>query len=87
MVSGPSFETPAEIRMYRTLGADANGMSTVPETITAAYCGIKVLGISAITNYCTDIEGGCPSHEETLATAALTSDNMSLLIKKFIGEL
>ncbi len=87
MVSGPSFETPAEIRLYRTLGADANGMSTVPETMTAAYCGIKVIGISAITNYCTGIEGGSPSHEETLANAALCSDNMTLLVKKLIGEL
>lgn len=87
MLSGPAFETPAEVRMCQILGADANGMSTVPETMTAAYCGIKVLGISALTNYCTGIEGGCPSHAETLETAAKASAGLILLVKKFIGEL
>lgn len=87
MLSGPAFETPAEVRMCRTLGADANGMSTVPETMTAAYCGIKVLGISALTNYCTGIEGGSPSHAETLENAEKASANLTLLVKKFIGEL
>ena len=87
MLSGPAFETPAEVRMCRILGADANGMSTVPETMTAAYCGMKVLGISALTNYCTGIEGGSPSHAETLETAAKASADLTLLVKKFIGEL
>lgn len=87
MLSGPNFETPAEVRMCRVWGADANGMSTVPETMTAAYCGLKVLGISALTNYCTGIEGGAPSHAETLATAAKASAGLILLVKKFVGEL
>ena len=87
MLSGPNFETPAEIKMCQVWGADANGMSTVPETMTAAYCGIKVLGVSALTNYCTGIEGGAPSHAETLATAAKASSSLILLVKKFVGEL
>ncbi len=87
MLSGPNFETPAEVKMCQVLGADANGMSTVPETMTAAYCGIKVLGISALTNYCTGIEGGAPTHAETLATAAKASDSLIMLVKTFIGEL
>ena len=87
MLSGPAFETPAEVRMCAILGADANGMSTVPETMTAAYCGLKVLGISALTNYCTGIEGGSPSHAETLENAEKASADLTLLVKKFIGEL
>ena len=87
MVSGPVFETPAEVRMYATLGVDANGMSTVPETMVAVYCGMKVLGISAITNYCTGVEGGCPTHEETLENADKTAEDMTTLVKTFVGEL
>lgn len=87
MVSGPAFETPAEVKLYAILGADANGMSTVPETMSAVYCGIKVLGISAITNYCTGVEGGYPTHDETLKNAAKTAEDMTKLVKSFIGEL
>ena len=87
MLSGPAFETPAEVKVCQIIGADANGMSTVPETMTACYCGINVLGISAITNYCTGISGGNPSHSETLENAAKCSQNMTQLVTKFIGEL
>ena len=87
MLSGPSFETPAEVKMCRILGADANGMSTVPEAVAAVWCGLKVLGISALTNYCTGIEGGCPTHAETLQNAAAAASNLTSLLTHFIGEL
>ncbi|MBR6663899.1 MAG: purine-nucleoside phosphorylase [Alphaproteobacteria bacterium] len=87
MLSGPAFETPAEVRMCAILGADANGMSTVPETMTACYCGMNVLGISAITNYCTGVSGGSPTHAETLENAAKCSHNLTTIITQFIGEL
>ena len=86
MLSGPNFETAAEIRACRILGADANGMSTVPETMVAAYCGMKVLGISAITNYCTGIEGGSPSHNETLETANRCTAGLTALVKTFLEK-
>jgi purine nucleoside phosphorylase len=56
--SGPSFETPAEIRMARTIGADAVGMSTVPEVILARFLGMKVAAASVITNYAAGMTGG-----------------------------
>lgn len=70
MYSGPSFETPAEIRMFRMLGADAVGMSTVPEAIVANHCGMNVLGISCITNMAAGILPQKLSQEEVIETAA-----------------
>lgn len=67
--SGPSYETPAEIKMARIIGADAAGMSTVPEAIVANYCGMKVLGISCITNYASGVSSKKLSHEEVIETA------------------
>ena len=81
MFSGPSYETPAEIRMARILGADAVGMSTVPEAIVAAQCGIKCLGISCITNLAAGVSPNKLSHEEVMETAALAHDHFHSLLE------
>jgi len=70
--SGPTYETPAEIRMYRTLGADAVGMSTVPEAALANAAGIKVGALSCMTNYAAGISGHALSHEEVTDTTRRT---------------
>jgi purine-nucleoside phosphorylase len=83
--SGPSYETPAEIKMAGILGADAAGMSTVPEAIVANYCGMKVIGISCITNYASGISSKKLSHSEVIETANAVKtkfkDLVLLLIK------
>jgi purine-nucleoside phosphorylase len=70
MYSGPSYETPSEIKMFRLLGADAVGMSTVPEAIVARHCGMRVMGISCITNMAAGISGQTIHHDEVVETAA-----------------
>ena len=80
MFSGPSYETPAEIRMARILGADAVGMSTVPEAIVAAQCGIKCLGISCITNLAAGVSPNKLSHQEVMDTAAQAHDRFHSLL-------
>ena len=80
MFSGPSYETPAEIRMARILGADAVGMSTVPEAIVAAQCGIHCLGISCITNLAAGVSPNKLSHQEVMETAALAHDKFHSLL-------
>jgi purine-nucleoside phosphorylase len=83
-VSGPSYETPAEIRAFAKLGADAVGMSTVPEAIAARQCGMRVAGISCITNLAAGISKQNLSHAEVLATAARVKKSGAQLIKNFV---
>jgi purine-nucleoside phosphorylase len=85
--SGPSFETPAEIRMVQILGGDLVGMSTVPEVILARYYGLRVAAVSVVTNLAAGIEGASPSHQETKDTAAEASDSFKRLIRSFVAEL
>lgn len=86
-VTGPSFETPAEIRAFHTLGADAVGMSTVHETIAARHCGLRVAGFSAITNYAEGMSAQPVSHEQTLRDAATAAADLAPLITRFVGGL
>ena len=87
MFSGPNYETPAEIRMARTLGADAVGMSTVPEAIVAAQCGIQCLGISCITNLAAGVSPNKLSHEEVMETAAMAHDKFHSLLDLILKTL
>ncbi len=86
-VSGPSFETPAEIRAYRTLGADAVGMSTIQETILARHCGLRVAAVSVITNLAEGLSDEPLSHEQTLATAERAAGDLARLLLPFIPRL
>jgi xanthosine phosphorylase len=86
-VSGPSFETPAEIRAFRTLGADAVGMSTVAETILARHAGLRVAAISTITNLAEGMSAEPLSHEQTLRDAQRAAGDLSRLVEAFVGRL
>ncbi len=86
MVLGPNFETSAEVRAFGKLGADAVGMSTVPEVIAAAHCSMEVLGISVITNYAVGLVDNTPSHQETLEEADKASARLTTLLTEFIKE-
>lgn len=83
---GPMFETPAEIKALRILGADAVGMSTVPEVITARHSGMKVLGISCITNMAAGIPGQPPNHKEVMDTAKQVEKKFTSLVARIIGD-
>jgi purine-nucleoside phosphorylase len=84
---GPCYETPAEIRYLRAIGADAVGMSTVPEAIAARHMGIEVLGISCITNMAAGMLSGSLSHDEVLETAARVRDRLMALTEGVLGRL
>jgi purine-nucleoside phosphorylase len=86
-MTGPQFETPAEIRALRLLGADAVGMSTVPEAIEAAHCGMKVLCISCLTNYAAGITGKPLSGQEVDETASKSGVTFRRLLKVLINDL
>lgn len=86
-VGGPSFETPAEIRAFRTLGADAVGMSTVHETIVARHCGLRVAAISAITNLAEGMQAEALSHEQTLRDAARAASDLAPLLTRLVETL
>ena len=86
-VLGPSFETPAEIRAFRTLGADVVGMSTVPEVIVARHCGMRVVVIAAITNFAVGVSQERVTHERTLKGAKMAADHLIQLVRGFIETL
>ena len=84
---GPSFETPAEIRMLRIVGADAVGMSSIPDVIAANHCGIKVIGISLVSNAAAGITGKALSHEEVIAAGKNGVSKFKALVEKTVERL
>ena len=86
-LTGPNYETPAEIRMYRMLGATAVGMSTVPEAITARHSGMRVLGISCITNLAAGITKDEIDHEEVMETGEKIGKRFKKLIRRIIRRI
>jgi xanthosine phosphorylase len=85
-VAGPSFETPAEIRAFKVLGADAVGMSTVPEVIVARHAGLRVAAVSAITNLAEGMGDEVLSHEQTLANAEVASKDLQRVLTRFVED-
>ncbi|SUP01343.1 Purine nucleoside phosphorylase 1 [Tissierella praeacuta] len=85
--TGPTYETPAEVKLARNLGADAVGMSTVPEVIVANHQGIKVLGISCITNMASGILDQPLNHEEVIETSMKVKDNFEKLLIEIINNI
>ncbi len=81
---GPSYETPAEVSYIRSLGGDAVGMSTVPEIQAAAELGMKVIGISTITNYAAGIIGEPLSHDDVIKVSAQVEDDFTNLLTEII---
>jgi purine-nucleoside phosphorylase len=84
---GPSYETPAEIRYLRAIGADAVGMSTVPEAIVARHMGVEVLGISCITNMAAGVLPQPLDHNEVMATARRVRGQFIALLEEIIGRI
>jgi len=86
-VHGPSYETPAEIRAFRALGADAVGMSTVPEALVARHMGVEVLGISCITNAAAGVLPQPLNHDEVMETARRIRGQFIALLEGILGQL
>jgi purine-nucleoside phosphorylase len=86
-VTGPSYETPREVKMFKKFGADALGMSTAPEAIIANYCGIKVLGISCISNYAAGVQKTPLSHEEVIETTTRATKTFQALLLKILEKI
>ena len=84
---GPSYETPAEVRMARIVGADAVGMSTVPEAIVASWAGMRVIGLSCICNSAAGISSSWLSHEDVIKSANVAKDKFKTLVKEVIKKL
>ncbi len=85
--SGPSYETPAEVKMFRYMGGDAVGMSTVPEAVVANYCGMKVLGISCISNFATGVSSNKLSHDEVIRITNKVKPQFKEFVKLIIKSL
>jgi len=85
-LAGPSYETPAEIHLMRTLGADAVGMSTVPEAIVARHMDLEVLGISCITNMAAGISDEPINHDDVMATGDRVRETFTQLLRKVVGR-
>lgn len=86
-MSGPNFETPAEIKMLGILGADVVGMSTVPEVLTAVHCGIQVLGLSCVTNLAAGISKTKLTHQEVMEAGKLANEKFSVLVKEIVLQM
>jgi len=85
--SGPSFETPAEIRAIRLLGADAVGMSTVPEVILARFLGLRIAAISTITNMAAGMSDEAISHEHTKAMAPIGAAKLETVLRRYLRDI